>query len=230
MKVLSTKTLDEETIAYARSLNIALHCVDFIDVSKVEFSIPAFPQQLDAVAFTSANAVKYFFDDSSAFAFLRNKKVFSLSGKTAIALSRLGVVPVMQAESAGSLADKIIQGYSNQSVLHVCGLQRLNVLERKLKDAGINYTPLVVYKTSLRKDIQMNEPFDAVMFFSPSGVEGFFKANDLGAETICCCIGQTTAVELQHKKAGIKIIVSPEPGPVAMIDCIAAHFKNKREN
>ena len=71
----------------------------------------------------------------------------------------------------------------------------------------------------------LNEQFDAVLFLSPSGVESFFAANKLKDETVCCCMGTTTASALREKFSTAKIISPKEPSPESMIDAIVRYSK-----
>jgi len=227
MKVLSTKLLDEKTIAYAHSLNLEVRCIEFIKITGVEFDSIQ-PEKFDAVVFTSSNAVKYFLQHEGAIDLLKDKNVLSLSGKTNVELLANGIQPVLTASNAENLAHSMIQNKIAQSVLHVCGNLVLDVLEEKLKVAGVEYANRVVYQTILRKDILLNKVFDAVMFLSPSGVESFYAANQFNDETICCCIGTTTASALREKFSKAKIIFPRESSPESMIDAIVCYYKTKK--
>ena len=62
--MLSTKTLDSDTLAFAQTLNLEVECVDFIETVAAAFNAKNMQaQNFDAVAFTSANAVKFFFEN-----------------------------------------------------------------------------------------------------------------------------------------------------------------------
>jgi uroporphyrinogen-III synthase len=226
MKVLSTKTLDSDTLAYAQTLNIEVVCVDFIAITAVPFDIKNIDQKkFDTVVFTSANAVKYFFESNDAAGLVKDKTVFGLQGKTGEGLLAAGVKANVIGNNASELADSIIEGKSSTAVLHVCGNLKLPVLENKLKVAGIGYTDLMVYKTIRYNDKRVNELFDAVLFYSPSGVDAFLAQNDLGYKTICCCIGHTTTEALRAKKNTANIITAQQPSPIAMLTAVADYWK-----
>lgn len=62
-KVLSTKTLDSDTLAYAQTLQLDVQCMDFIETTAFPFKLELFiNKNFDALAFTSASAVKFFFE------------------------------------------------------------------------------------------------------------------------------------------------------------------------
>lgn len=226
IKVLSTKTLDGETIAHAHTLNLNIRCVDFIKVSGVDFDTHSIHlHTFESIAFTSRNAVKYFFRNQNALKLLRGKSIFSLAGKTSEELAKHNLKAIYTGENAGDLAEAIIQTKLAKSVLHVCGNLTLDVLGKKLKSAGIVYSSLIIYQTILQNNIVLNEDFDVIMFYSPSGVESFFAANKLSNENVCCCIGETTATALREKNISAKIILPKELSPESMIDAIVNFFK-----
>lgn len=226
MKVLSTKTLDKEVIAHATSLGLNIQCVDFIKVNGIEFNLHSiYPNSFDSVAFTSANAVEYFLQDKNAVELLNGKNIFSLVGKTFETLSIHNIEVVSVGKNIDELANTIIQSQSVKSVLHVRGNLSLGVLEKKLKHNRIEYTSLIVYQTTLQSDIVVNNNFDVIMFYSPSGIESFLTNNKLSSETLFCCIGEATATSLKEKYNNAKIILPELPSPESMIAAIDSNCK-----
>ena len=226
MKVLSTKTLDSDVLAFAETLNLQVVCMDFIEITAMPFDIKNIdPKNFDTVAFTSANAVKYFFENSESVELIKDKAVFALQGKTGEELLSRGIKANVTGNTAAELADNIIEAKPGKAVLHVCGNLKLPVLENKLKVAGIGYSDLIVYTTVLCNQLKINEVFDAILFYSPSGVEAFFGQNDVGGNTVCCCIGHTTANALRAKKNTVNIITSQQPTSAAMLTVVADYWK-----
>ncbi|MDB5280939.1 MAG: hypothetical protein JWO06_14 [Bacteroidota bacterium] len=226
-KVLSTKTLDKETVAYAHKLNMDIQCLDFIEVSRVSFkNSPLLVQGFDSIVFTSANAVKFFFEFDKALTLAKRKNIFSLNAKTTEMLDKYGIKPTGMAKNADELADVIIKNKYVQAVLHVCGNLRLDLLGEKLETAQIKYLPLVVYKTVPLNIAGHNEIFDAVMFFSPSGAESFFSANDLAEGAVSCCIGETTATKVKERSTA-KVVLPSQATPRSMIETLANVFSKK---
>ena len=222
-KVLSTKTLDSDALAYAQTQNLHVQCVDFIETRPLQFTLPS--TYFSAIAFTSSNVVKYFFAEASSAALIKNKKVFAIQGKTADELLARGITADITGPSAEGLGLAITGSNFKGSVLHVCGKLRLPVLENKLSAAGIDYLDLPVYETILNYR-KINEKLDAVLFFSPSGVDGFLAMNDVSDSTLCCCIGSTTAQALKEKRKNATIITSSQPSPVAMLTAVANYWGN----
>lgn len=223
MKVLSTKMLPADLHALARQKGILLSCVDYIKTNPVAFS--ANSTDFDALVFTSANAVNYFFDNAGAKGLLDGKPVFSLSGQTADALRLFDIIPVIGAETAEELAGVILQNKQLSSILHPCSNLRLNALQKKLGAEGIAYTPLVVYETVAIAREPLTEKFEAIMFFSPSGIESFCMANTLDSQTLYCCIGETTLAALRAKKTDLQVITGAKRDAISMIEMIEIYFK-----
>lgn len=231
MKVLSTKLLTSDVIAYANSFDLNVQCIDFIEVHEVAFDLKSINQnQFDSIVFTSSNGVNYFLQQKNAIEIVKNINVFSLGGKTNDALIAHAIQANIIAKDSYELADLIIESGISKSILHACGNLALNILEEKFKAASIAYNPLVVYQTDLLKHNLLSEQFDAILFFSPSGVESFFAENKLNTETVCCCIGNTTAYRLlKQSDAEVKIIVADNSSPQSMINALVHHYKTQKE-
>lgn len=218
MKILSTKLLNEKEISFAKSMNIDLHCLDFIKVNGIDFDFDKISsEKFDSIVFTSANAVNYFFKNKKCFEFLKEKNIFSISGKTSEELSKQKLKIKLTGKTSEELSKNIIQTKNVKSILHLCGNLNLDILGKNLTGAGIKYFPLTVYQTVLQNKI-VNEKFDAMLFFSPSGVESFFVNNKLDSETVCCCIGETTASALRKKYSEAKIVLPKEPNVKFMLE------------
>jgi uroporphyrinogen-III synthase len=226
IKLLSTKLLNEQTIAYARSLNFDVTCINFIEITPVLWKESDLTDiDCDIVGFTSSSGVKYFLQNPVAREWIKNKDIFAISGKTYEELERHGLSPVITAQNSDTLTEGVIEKKITSCIIHVCGNIRLDTLEQKLTNAGIKYYPLVVYNTKLLTDIHLEEEFDVILFYSPSGVEGYLSANKISDRTICCCIGNTTAGKLRQTVNSSKIIISPFPSPKSMIERAAKYFE-----
>jgi uroporphyrinogen-III synthase len=225
--VLSTKTLNDKAVILAHSLGMSLTCVDFIQINKLAVNLSSIDREsFDSVVFTSANGVKYFFDHDDAKKIIQEKGIFSLSEKTSSELLSHNIRADYIKKNAVDLALTMIKLKGVRSVLHICGTRRMDALESFLKKAGINYTQLIVYETEI-KNIPLSKGFDVILFYSPSGVQGFFAANQPGEQTVFCCIGETTHAELKKHSACAKVILPDAPSPEAMIKSVGEYFRNK---
>ena len=230
-KVLSTKTLDGETLAYALTQNLDVQCEDFIETTAFPFKLELLNgKSFDALAFTSPVAVKYFFENKNAIAFATGKQIFAIQGKTREELLVKGFKADIIAASANELAVAVIKSGTSKDVLHICGNLRLPVLEEELYKGGVQYTDLMVYQTGTKaKKIAVNS-FDAIMFYSPSGVESFLTRNELNDNMVCCCIGNTTAQALKEKKNSATIILAEQPTPQSMLFELANYFQDHSQS
>ncbi len=228
-RILSTKQLTETELIHAYSLSLEVSCRDVIRTQAIPFTIPN-AGSFDSVAFTSANALKYFLSDEQTYVFLKQKTIFSISGKTKQTLAAQGFQTAATADNSQQLAELITQ-FTVKSLLHPCSKIKLNDLENGLSKSAINYIPLPVYETHFIEAKIDAEGYDALLFFSPSGVESFLKQNVIPAKAICCCIGETTAAYLQAQQLNNPIIYPQSPSAAAMLSLVASqiNFKHKHE-
>ncbi|MBX9733016.1 MAG: uroporphyrinogen-III synthase [Chitinophagaceae bacterium] len=228
-QIISTKKLTEQELIHARSLSQEVICFDVIQTEALPFNI-SHAVQFDSLAFTSVNAVTYFLADEQVLLLLAHKTIFSISGKTTKALLDKGFKAITTADNALQLAAKIKQSAA-VSVLHPCSSIRLNDLEKELDNSGIHYIPVPVYTTNFI-DIKIDaKEYDALLFFSPSGVESFLNQNEIAPNAICCCIGETTARFLQTQQCNNHIIYPASPSVFDMLSLVANHinFKHTHE-
>jgi uroporphyrinogen-III synthase len=127
------------------------------------------------------------------------------------------------AESAGSLADKILEDGISGPVYFFCGDRRRDELPGKLRAHGIRLEERVVYKTHELAGL-IERHYDGILFFSPSAVEGFFKTNKAGEGTILFAIGQTTAAEIK-KHCSNRVYISEYAGKEKLLEAALSFFR-----
>lgn len=190
--LLSTKLLsiEQKTI-----LNIAGLQFQEYEAIKVHFKEFQLDDNFDHYIFTSQNAVKSFLNQESHY--LKNKKLtkscFCVGEKTKLLLEENGQKVIKMTQNASELGHFISKNHKNDSFLFFCGNRRLNDLPEILVKHKLHFKELEVYQTELNPQ-QFSESFDGILFFSPSGVQSYTLANDLGSST-AFCIGETTAKE-----------------------------------
>ena len=108
-------------------------------------------------------------------------------------------------------------------MLFFCGNRRLDILPDRLKNAGIRFEEIEVYKTELTPQEVRHKSADAILFFSTTGVESFFSLNTIPEGAVCFAIGDTTAAALQQKVRN-KIVVAEAPGKKELIDLVIKHY------
>jgi len=216
--------LNEEVVSYAASLGFELSMMEVIKINCLPFDIKSIDwKEIDGIIFTSENAVNCFFSNAKNADFLAEKTIISTSGKTAETLSEKGYSPTITGKNAEEISHKIILSGSVKSMLHICGNLTLNTLKTNLEKENIKYKPLIVYQTIALENKKPAEKFDAILFFSPSGVESYFKYNTIENEAPCC-IGATTAAAFTKITQNDKVVTSLKPTPFSMLKTLAFLF------
>ena len=113
--------------------------------------------------------------------------------------------------------------YRNESYTFFSGNLRRETLPQALKEADVKFNEIKVYETSLTPQ-KIKTAVDAILFFSPSGVESYLKENTIKKET-CFCIGETTA-EALHKITK-NIIIADQPTVEDVIEDVILEYSNK---
>ncbi len=230
-KVLSTKNLRPDLKKSTEQNSIDLVETEFISIKPIltkekynEVHKYLLKENVYAI-FTSANAIgpfKNYMSQNNVYHMV-NWKIFCLSNQTKKALypyfSERNILET--ADNALMLAQKIIS-HGIKELVFFCGNKRREELPLILKNNGINLHEVIVYET-LETPILITQPFEAILFFSPSAVNSFFSMNQISMNTLCFAIGQTTANAIRVYTKN-KIITSPVPSPEAMIEDLIKHF------
>lgn len=191
MKILFTKTGIEQEVSEHLGTACAFDCKDFIRVENCKIN----PFSLDnhSLIFSSANAVKAFFENG--FQPNAQNKLYVVGSKTRNAFLEKGFEKVEAFRNIHELSDFITEHLPKETFLHFCGNLTLDVLEKALPQQNIPYRKITVYNTHLLNP-EISENYDAVVFFSPSGVRSFAAFNSLEGKRLFS-IGQTTEKELR---------------------------------
>lgn len=195
IKILSTKIIPDDLTQQAKSANIKIDSVNFIetksanDISVIE-KIKQFSTQTITAIFTSANSVV------SVFSVIHTKpdwRIFCTSGATKEALLNFAdkIEIIDTAHNASALADKILEHQHIGLCVFFCGNQRLNSLPDKLLRHGLNVEEVVVYET-IASPKRLDSVYKGILFFSPSAVESFFSANEIDNTIVLFSVGKTT--------------------------------------
>lgn len=254
--ILSTKILREQERTFVHSLGWTLREEAFIEMRPL-FAHPmvtdtdlikawwdkrkAFEQihaalNKEGVAiFTSENGVHYLpalhRPDG-----LNTWSIACLSGKTLEAVQdRFREEQVVYtAKNARELAIAIANGAHAQDraaarftkAAFFCARDHRPELPTILREAGIDVTEVPVYETTGTPKT-IDTPFDAILFFSPSGVASFFQLNRLEPGTVCFAIGETTAEAIKDYTDTL-IIVSESPNPGDLLTCVRFYYDNQQ--
>lgn len=191
------------------------------------------------VVFTSQNAVKAVHQRIQQRGLVNNLmaevKVAVIGHKTAAMVMNLfGIKAVVYplVVGAGQLMTKLNLDLKDRVFFPKSNIAMPTVVEF-LDKHGIEYHVADAYQV-VENDINLgfliNQPLDAICFFSPSAVKSFLNAWFKSGQSLAAlqsaavaCIGLTTATYAQ--KHGLsKVIVAKEPSAFALVDRLAGYF------
>jgi uroporphyrinogen-III synthase len=226
--ILSTKTLGDKARAYIQAQGWVLREEDFIEIQRLPTGQISPTLSKDALAlFTSENGAIYLpplidHDTLSAWS------VACLVGKTLHAVhKRFREEQVIYiAKNARELAGAIVKDARFTKAVFFCAVDHLPDLPRILREAGIEVTEFPVYETTGTPRV-IDTPFDAVLFFSPSGVDSFFQLNQLRPGTICFAIGETTADTIKNY-TDERVIVGGSPTQDDLLASVRFYYDNQQ--
>ena len=224
--VLSTAELDKSLIKKALDHHIELDALSFIQVDPIrehnldEELRDLCKLQLTAV-FTSANAI------NAMSAILKNSKpswnIYCIGKATKKAvLEHFDAAQIKGTAIDGEGLAKIIESHKVADVVFFCGDKRLDALPDFLYRHNIMVRELVVYKTKETPEL-VTKHYQGIMFYSPNGVNSFFRVNSIGPNIVLFAIGNTTALAIKAKTSN-KIMVSETPSKEQMVDNVIQYF------
>lgn len=213
--ILSTRPLEKFLLNVVKEKGIDIDVVSFIETKPIRLdeTKTAIEQALSSTAsvvFTSTNAVK-----AVSARMNENKpdwKIFCIGNTTRRLVEKYFGNSCIEgiAANAETLAQVILDKKNTRKIIFFCGGLRRNELPDKLRKNDINVKEIVVYQTILTPH-PVTKNYDAVLFFSPGGVESFFKKNKPEVKTILFAIGNTTANEIKNYSNN-RIVIADEPG------------------
>ena len=199
--ILSTKKLDVALRERIVHNGLAYMEYNAIHIKPVSFELPALA---DYVIFSSKNAVKTVL--KSAYA-LVNTQVLCVGKQTEQLLFKNGIKTTKTAKNMAELIIFLEKIAEKSSFLHFCGNRRLSLLAEKMTAWKANFEEIVVYDTTLNIK-KINAMPDAILFYSPSGVESHTNMNTIGNSS-CFCIGETTAKALPEQPKDLVVLENP---------------------
>ena len=214
VKVLSTKKLSSEQLELFKNTQINIETYNAISIEKLAFKHVG---QIENGIITSQNAAKIIIETNTQI-----KNVFCVGEKTSQLFLKNGYNVVKASKKASDLANFVIKSHKNDDFTFFCGNIRRDELPDLLKENANNFMEKILYKTSLNPQ-KFNKNFDAILFFSPSGIQSYIQENVLN-NSVAFCIGNTTANEA--KKHTSKVIVADESTTEDTIATAIRYFKS----
>ncbi len=217
IQILSTKILTDIQKKALLEANFSVIDADFIQTKNQNFELT---QLQDNLIFTSQNAAQSVLLHPKSNE-LKSKNVFCVGLKTKALLEENGFNVIVYVDYASDLAEIITLIYSNESYTFFSGNLRKETLPKALKEAKITFNEIQVYETTLTPQ-KIKSPLEAILFFSPSGVESYLKENTIKKE-LCFCIGETTAEALVTKSKNI--LIAAQPSVENVIEDVIEEYK-----
>lgn len=183
MKLLSTKILTQAQREILSNANIEVIEYDAISIEILDFDDEIIA---DNAIISSQNAVKAILNSNVVI-----KNCFCVGEKTKAALEENGLNVTKMTHYGSELAKHIVKKHKNEHFWFFCSNIRRMELPIILAQNNVSLKEVEVYKTSLNTQY-ISEAYDAVLFFSPSGIESFTTNNSLENKA-AFCIGHTTA-------------------------------------
>lgn len=227
-RILSTAMLEQPLADKAAGNGIALDMAPFIkikpiDTEAVSASIKDAYGVHATIVFTSANAVDIIAAHKTE---QPHWRIYCIGHTTAKKVNEAypGSIAGM-GDDAAALADVIIKD-GVEEVIFFCGDKRRDELPEKLRQNNVTVHEVIAYGT-ISTPLQVAEPYDGILFFSPSAVESFFGINTIPEHTVMFAIGNTTAAELR-KYSDNKIVVGERPGKTALMEKVITHYQKEK--
>jgi len=187
--VLSTKILNLNQKELL--LNAGLHLVEY-NAIQIEFLKFDVPKKIENAVFTSQNSVHAITGKD-----LQIENVFCVGQKTKRLLETFGEKIIKSSKNAAELANFIQKYHKNDVFYYFSGAIRRNEIADSFTKNSITFSEITTYKTILNPK-KFDQNWDAILFYSPSGVESYTQINSLDSQ-LAICIGETTASEtLKH--------------------------------
>ncbi|WP_019037235.1 uroporphyrinogen-III synthase [Psychroflexus tropicus] len=181
--VLSTKLLSPAQKNLLLNANLSLTEYNAIKTEALEIPDSVSEKEYPNAIITSQTTVD----------FIQSYKLgrcFCVGQKTAKKLQSLGFDVEQVADNAKALASSILENYSELTFTYFGSLKRRPELSKTLKQSNIRLDEVFMYDTH-KVPKSFHRSFDAVLLFSPSGVESYFEANP-SSKSKLICIGPTT--------------------------------------
>lgn len=218
--VLSTRELSIPQKNRIINANMGLVSYDAIKTVPLQFQLPSDPPT--QLVFTSKNGVLHFLKgiNITAIAGLKSIPCYCVGNKTKQLLQKNGFSVLLTANNAHELS-LLIPRQNHENLWLIVGKIARPELATQLAKLGIPFQHLVVYDT-VHNFKKFSQSFDAILFYSPSGVTSFSKHNNLKNQ-LSFCIGTTTAQAA--KDLGASTVISSKTTVESVLVAAISYFK-----
>ena len=219
MRLLATKklTLSLKDRLIQRGFSVIEY--PFIEIRPLEAHLASIN---NCLLFTSQNAVEIAFSNTQLRPLLSGKKIFCVGEKTKTKIEEKGEKVLKFAQNSALLVDFLKKNYKNESFSFFCGKRRRPEIEAFFSGPDDRLLIHELYETLLTPKT-MNQSFDGILFFSPSGVESYFQSNAWKPNQYGFCIGPTTASVLASYTTSYT--VARQASEAQLLLCIQKYYR-----
>ncbi|HYW34643.1 MAG TPA: uroporphyrinogen-III synthase [Balneolaceae bacterium] len=233
--ILITRPLSGQQREYARILGL-----NPLEEPALEFEFPAYWDRVLATinentksdwVFTSKNGVRALEQMMESGLQVRPEiQLFAVGSKTQKALQDLGLdakIPFQQ--DSEHLAELIIEEGKIDSVIYFHGNLSRGTMSDTLTEKGIEVIGVEVYKTHIQPVEMPREPVEAILFYSPSAVEGFKQGQGFDEPLPpLFAIGPTTAGALEEE-TDQPVNKADKPDTKMLLQTVSTYLFRERE-
>ncbi len=218
-----------ETARRVEVLGFAPVVLPLSETRVLPVDIAVIPKNVDAVAVTSANALRNAPRD--LLAMLAAKPCYAVGGQSASAARQAGFSQVIEGPGdAAGLAARLAEDRTEAaSVIYLCGRVRLQNFEKLLAAAGMTVAAVETYDTVEMDSVSVNDftsPVEIALLHSALGAQALVtiarrpEVADLFADTVFLCLSERIAAVLAEG-GYTKIRVAAEPTEQALLFLLA---------
>lgn len=233
--ILVTRPLDGQQREYARILGL-----NPIEQPALNFEFPQYWDRVLAVindnwkaawVFTSTNGVKALEAMMESGLQVRPEvSIFAVGSKTQQALQELGLKAQVPFQQDGSHLAELIIDENVRSVIYFHGNISREEMAEKLAENDIKVSEVEVYKTLIHPVEMPRERVEAILFYSPSAVEGFKQGQGFDYELPpLFAIGPTTAKALE-KETDQPLHVADRPDTKVLLQAVSTYLFREQES
>jgi len=219
--VYSTKNLSTDQ-SNSLSSTIGVSMSDFITVRSNRLKPVVVKNPIKNVIFTSQNSVEALLENFIP-SELDFTNIYCVGRRTKRLIEKkIGKVTHVE-NSAEQLANYLESDFKDSEITFFCGNKRRDDLPTILTKKGITVNEVECYQTSLTPR-KLEEKYNGIIFYSPSGIESFLVENK-ASDTVAFCIGETTGAEA--KKHFRNVIISEQSTVESVIKSVNEYFQDK---
>jgi len=216
-KILSTKTLSEVSFERLLAAGHQISHYDIISAEPLPFAAPRYDMYICSSQ-NAVNALSHYWKNQDQ-EHLLNTDWYCIGDKTAETLKKLELRVVEIAYSAKELIEEKLSSpeLEEKRKLWLTGIKK--TIETGTHILSKKADAIDVYLTipNLKK---VSESFDAVLFYSPQGIEYFLKNNSIDEGVKVYCIGDTTAQKAESLSISVTAVAKTPSSERMVLDCI----------